>query len=569
MVKKNIVAPGQTLFAMGTLGAGTELLVDAGTATQPGGVVEIRVHAANKSRVSLYGSTAPGVGAASATIRASGYLINQGTITFGAGEPTGYNSGIYGASASATVFGVLSNAGTINLSANANGAMLDLAAGGVLTNSGMINAHGGSDVNGSTGAGAGSTITVAGTLNCTAGGHVSLYGGRAPMAGTTATGAFMEVTGVLTNAAAGIVRVVGAEEGAQSSGIASGGSLDIAASGHFYNAGNLLVESTYSTLSPGFGSASGGGVLSVEGTLQNTGFVTVYAGHGETGSTEQGGTMVVTGLFTNYNSVIVAQGNDLSGPGGTGLGGVLLVAGTMVNDRLTYAQYAGLVAYGGGGSIDPAHLATGGTIGVSGTLDNVTGILLGAGYQARARAGYYGGQGAQLNDSGTILNQSTIYVALGVTGASATFDITGTLTQDGGSITGGGVVINNGTIDALHTASIGAIGGHGVIDVAAGATLTLTGAIAAGQSIALAAGATIELASPENFQGVFTNIAAGATIDLLDMRIPSAQLAAGALSLTPTGGAPVVLQLGAAPPGFSLVSDGHGGTDLMVQSPHS
>jgi hypothetical protein len=569
MVKKIIVAPSQTLFVAGTLTAGTQLVVDAGTATQPGGVVEVRGHAANKGHVFLYGSGAPGVSAASGTIAAGGTLFNQGEITLEPGAPTSFDSGIYGAGASATVFGVLTNEGAIYLKANANGAVLDIAAGGVLTNQyGRINASGGGSFSGLPIPGFGATIIDSGTLANAIDGTLNLYGGSTPQAsGATTTGASMQVTGVLTNERAGIVRIWGAGEGAPTSGLATGGSLVIAAGGYFYNAGVVDVRAVQSTSSQGFGNTSTGGLLTVAGTMVNAGFLQLDGGQGEIGSTQQGATMVVTGLFTNNGSVTVAQGNDLTGPGGAGLGAMLLVEGTMINDRLAYPQYAALTVYGGSGTKDPSHPATGGTVSVSGTLDNVTGIRLDAGY-AYSRPGYSGGLGAQLTDSGFILNQSTIYVALGVTGASATFEITGTLTNDGGSITGGGVVTNNGTINALHTATIGAVGGNGAIDVESGATLTFAGAVGAGQRIALAAGATLNLGSAQDFQGVFTNIAAGATIDFIDMHIATAYAAAGALTLTNGSAAPLMLQLGAAAPGFSLVSDGHGGTDLTFQSTH-
>ena len=219
--------------------------------------------------------------------------------------------------------------------------------------------------------------------------------------------------------------------------------------------------------------------------------------------------------------------------GGTGGAGVYLNGGTLV--------MAGTIAGGLGG----ASMANPGAMGDAVQFGTPAGTLVvdpGATFQ------------------GAIVANANVDDTLVLAGTAS-----GTLTGFGTSITGFTTI----TEDAqAHWTLGGAISGGGALDIGAGAVLTLDGAVNIA-SIAFAAGSeTLHLALPGQVTSVFDGFAAGDVIDLETLTATSLRYGHGTLTLFDGRAQVDTLHFAGAltSSDFGVVSDGHGGTDVVFET---
>jgi hypothetical protein len=292
--------------------------------------------------------------------------------------------------------------------------------------------------------------------------------------------------------------------------------------------------------------------------------VETLTGQANVGSAVFSGNSVLAGSFT-MASLAMGQGDA---------GGLLDVGAAATLNAGTLAEASGSLIANGAGSAIAAISAT-----------------LGDGEQGAGAAAcnLYATGGGRVQIGTLVLNASTatLYadtassIEIGTLGGAAL----GALTIDPGAMLSGqgdadayAAVVNNGTIAAQGgTLLVGALSGHGLLEIGAGAVLTLNGATAAGQAVQFA-GAMATLALATEFdapQGTTTGFAAGDAIDLLGSPISAATYATGSGgtgTLTLYYGSQVadrlILAGNYAGDVFLTASDGQGGT-LITVTPES
>lgn len=304
---------------------------------------------------------------------------------------------------------------------------------------------------------------------------------------------------------------------------------------------------------------------------------------------ETGVSLIGGGLVTNQGSGTIAGqisiGIWISGASGAvlnqgaiegGLTGVLLSAGGTVTNA-TGGQITaldGIRIEGGAGTIIHAGgiVSTGGTaIGFAAGFDHrlimgpgaVTDGLVDGGNSPGTppsstlelavgpATGTITALGSQFVNFGQILiDAAASWVLAGGNSLSAQTTLTnqGSLSLDGGTLTGGAAMVNTGLVHVASSRSrIGTLGGDGVIDLGQQATLTIGGSVAAAATIDLSHDTgRLLLDDPFAFQGLIDGFSPGDIIDLPDTMVASSAmiLAGNTLSVTVAGTAsPLLLRL--------------------------
>jgi hypothetical protein len=586
-IENSVTNSGTISVNYGILGDGGQLLIAAGAT--------LTSAPDSNALLTLQARSFEGMG--SATLTDSGVLINGAGDTINVdGAAASYYDG-----AQLLVAGTLQNGGTLNVvSAQIfredfyftpmNSGTINVS--GVLQNTGLVQIGGSEGFRGAYGGDGvlldSGTITNEGSIT------IAGFGGGSAYCGT------LDVTGVLENSG-NIFLDPGANE--ISYGVAIGQLID---AGVMTNSGtltlggaqlNYVYQGSAATI---FGVLTNtnaiaiqqDGTLTIEGpgSLVNMAGLTVNGGAGSAySSAETAGGLDVEGSMENSGSLNFGgglSGFDKPGYAYGGAGAQITVAGVFTNSgTVSGGGGSGGYRYFGG----TEYYGTGATVTVSGLMTNagLTELLAGT----RSYAGLYG-TGATLIDSGTLTNAGTIIVDGGPGIASALLTVTsaGTLANTGtiegtGTIDNAGLLIASGTISASTLSNVGTLAiiansaltigsaitadatHPGVVDIAAHATLTLAGSVAANQEIAFAGpGVTLVLAYPSAFAGSLGGFAPGDTIDLANLHLIAASAFGGTLDLTLANGATFDLRLDAplSAPALTLAADGHGGTDLLL-----
>jgi hypothetical protein len=564
------VQAGHTRLVQGTLEHRDFFYVDAGTGSLPGGVVEVLGSATNDGYVCLFGNATPGTAGAYGLVGPAGTLTNNEVIRIQGAHSSA--PGVYGAAATVVVEGVLNNDDYF------------IGVGAALA------------PNGITGYLTGGSSTLAVMATGTIYNNSQIYLLSSNEQGSGVGGAVLDDAGLIVNT--GYI-------GAYSSGsytLSAGARIDIA--GVFVNDRYLFLNSrafsTTSISSSGYLDNAAGAyvvlqrdnVLDVSGRLYSTGELTF----------DPSSSVTVTGALTNLGDMVVAgdYGEYIRSPGSPS-GAMVSVTGVLTNG--VSSTHTGVMnVYGG--SANQAYELLGGTVDLSGVLNNSGTVLLygGRSYSGRYSQSGYGGGGALFVDSGTLANSGYLYVGVGSVGANTKesgTDAMLTVTSGGqlindGVITGRGIVdnagviltrgdgtlwvgrlINDGTIGVASGGALsigGAIaadtGAFGSLSIAAGGMLTIEGAVARDQTVHFAgAGGTLVLGDVAGFGGALAGLAVGDAVDFLGLDVSRAQASGAGLEMGLSNGATFDLALDAALTGVSLrlVHEG-GGTELVVSA---
>jgi fibronectin-binding autotransporter adhesin len=322
--------------------------------------------------------------------------------------------------------------------------------------------------------------------------------------------------------------VVGNQAGGTGAVTVTGVGSKITNSGHFivgnYGIGTLTLSAgaTVTTTTPA-GSTVDGAIIG--GNSGGTGHVTVTG----TGSTWSIGSDLVVGS------------------GGAGVLTIGAGGAVSASSILVAAAGTGSVNLSGAG----AKLTIGGNaqLGASGdaSISVGTGSVFSVGGTTELKQGAITMAGGTFSDS----NALTIDAGQHVTGF-------GTL-QAGSFANQGAVVANGGTLSF-----IGGMTGTGALDIASGATLSLTGSVSSGQRVGFeAAAGQLKLGLPAQFSGSIYDFVKGDTIDLASIAASSLTFSGHILTVHESGGATFGLTFGGSYTQASFgspISDGHGGT---------
>jgi hypothetical protein len=266
------------------------------------------------------------------------------------------------------------------------------------------------------------------------------------------------------------------------------------------------------------GNAAGSGTVNVSGGLLDIQSSNFVLGNLQTNTGTHG---QASGLLTQTGGIVLVESGSAiflssKGDGEYNLdGGTLKVGGTGLRS-----------SYNGGGGSGALHMG-GGTLAVTGSsLSTDAAIVL---------------------DSGT---ESVL--SLGALNASFS-----------GTLTGAGTLDLSGT----GTAGFASLGGTGTVSIGTGSTLSVTGAVGSGETIAFTGtGGTLSLAAPGSFAGAITGFTGGDRIDLtslafVDGGTASLDAVTGILTVTEGAGTFTRHLIGDfTGQFFHLADDGHGGT---------
>ncbi len=272
-------------------------------------------------------------------------------------------------------------------------------------------------------------------------------------------------------------------------------------------------------------------------------------------------------------ALIAGSGGTITGPGTSALASF---AGAWTLDgvfRFTTLAASGGFAIAAGSAVTAGTVTLAGTLSQSGALTATT-LDLGAATLLLQGA-------AALRASAAGLGSATIQLAGGAlleignlgTGAAGVLTVDAGIRAAGHDFTLIAAIANAGTIATDGSAAIqGAVGGPGVLEIGAGASLRIAGSAGAGQDIRLAAGATLDLAAG-SAAGWISGLLAGSAILLpagIDgaSYVPVSGALSGRLSLTAGGTPAATLDLRGDYAGrtFSLGPSG-GGVALGTDAP--
>jgi fibronectin-binding autotransporter adhesin len=347
-----------------------------------------------------------------------------------------------------------------------------------------------------------------------------------------------------------------------------------------YGKGTLLVESGGAVSSGNYngvvgmvlGNQSGGsGTVTVTGV----GSKITNSGHFIVGNYGIGTLTISAGatVATTTPSGSTVDGATIGG--NTGGIGHVTVTGTgstwaIGSDLVVGSAGAGTLTVGAGGTVSAGSIlvaATGtGTVNLSGAAAALT-VSGTAELGATGKAAISIGAGSVFSVSGTTeLKQGVITMAGGkfMDTASLTIDalqrVTGFGTLQAAGFTNQGTVVANGGTLSF----IGGMTGTGSLDIATGATLSLTGSVSSGQrAVFEAATGQLKLGLPAQFSGSIYDFVKGDTIDLASIAASSLTFSGHILTVHESGGATFGLTFGGSYTQASFaapVSDGHGGT---------
>ena len=530
----------------------------------------------------------------SVTNAATGTISNYAGLRLSGGAGTVVNSGVISDTQYAVQLAsggvVLNNAGGVIASAFKYG--LTVAGGGTVTNAGTItggNGHAAVKFDASTsrlivragavfqgavqGGGANSTLELASSTasgvitglgtSFTGFGNVTVDAG----ASWNLAGSATIASGVLTNSGTvsgnttlgsgtSLVNTAGARFAATAVGKAGGVSIVNAGAitGAYY--GVQLAGGSVTNLAGGTISNNDAVLIgTASGTVTNSGsigarYFGVRLSSGGIVTNTAGGTIsgsLAVSAYGGAGSTVMNAGVINGSLNGTAATAVQLGSGTSRLIVKAGAVFTGAVL--GGGANSTLELSTGG------------GTLSGLGTQ-------FTGFGAIQVDSGT---QWTLTGANTVASSSVITN-SGSLAILGATLTGGGGLVNNGSI-LIDPSSVmvSSLSGTGSVTIDAGSSLTVSGAVGSGETIVFSGtGAVLDLGTPSAMAGTIAGFAQGDTIDLASL----AFAAGGTVALNSAtdvltiveSGTTVTEQLAGNFTGkyFKLASDGGGGTALSL-----
>ncbi len=322
------------------------------------------------------------------------------------------------------------------------------------------------------GSGAPSTVTVDGAAPGTLQGTISLTADAGGAVLNFAGGGAIAQIGGGNGGTSGSISLNGAGAAVESSGaagnsglsqlgiIASNGSLDleggatVATTTGLGNAGGITVDTS---------GAAGGGALSLGGALANSGTVTIGTSalaSGDTASltarslasgTWQGSLTLTSGSGGGTAQFVTGSGITTIGPGGSisvNGGQAYLETQSGANADTALASL-GAIASGGQLTLD-----NGAAVSTSGTLTNDGTVGVDVGYQAG---------GSRLTVNGDLANEGSLYIGNSNGLAAPTVTVTGTLVNSGGI-----AVYGNGTAGANASLGAGALENTGSISLIGG-----------------------------------------------------------------------------------------------------
>jgi len=571
----------------------TLLITDMGSVTPTAygaaGIVtgSQRAHITNLGSVTggYGGKTGYADGGVGIALAHGGRLINAGTIRGGLSAYSDYNSAHKYAESNAgdgvTGTGVnLVNTGSIygglglytKYGYHGGGTAVDLS-GGTIVNQGKI--AGGSCANGGTlGAGlqiAGGQLMNAGIITggSAGGGYSYDYNG-----GRGGTGVSVSGRTIITNTGT----IAGGTGFSAEFGGGGGFGVNLGA-GVLKNQGTILGGDGAGGRYSGGG---GDGVAIAGGSLTNAGLIIGGIAGGPEGhysGTGGVGVFMQSGKISNFGTIISLSqsfGGDDSGAPGPGLS---MISGLTEN--------FGLIATTGASPNNPNYPYIGVEVG-GGTLSNFGTIAGGLdnGVFVGGDAVTFGANAATLIvhahsvfKGDVVANSVNDTLVLGAGGGTLTglgSNFTGFVAINevsGGTWTlaGAAILTANANLNAAGALGLsGAVTGGGTLTLGTGANVTAQSGLAVTDIIfAAGGGESLTLADSAGTTGTLTGFSSSDTIDLVNLIANGASFANGTLSLLDDGHAvgQLILAGSYATADFSVVSDGSGGTDLLVDTP--
>jgi T5SS/PEP-CTERM-associated repeat protein len=384
--------------------------------------------------------------------------------------------------------------------------------------------------------------------------------------------------------------------------IAVGGEVIVGSAG----SGTLEVRGVAASLSAGSAiigqGATGTGTVRVNGgEWMNSGALTV-GGAGSGTLTIDGSDNGVTGQVTAYN---VNIGNQAIGHGTVFLdSGELLVAnyaaaantltvgGAGTGDLTLHGASEVAVGYALGGAVvsgnpvsNTGHLTVGDTLGGQGHVviaDDSTILVYGdttVGSAGVVTLGGSAGDDALLAMTVSLTVNSGGIVSLGEADATIRAPVIdvdsggvisglGTLSGDlgGNQTTTSADIVNDGTIEARGGDLLvyGNITGNGTLSIASGATMTLEGAVASGETVQFSPHATLVIADPGAFHGVISGFDASDTLVIGGEQATGVTWSGGTMTIDLPSGALQYSVSGDYSAGFVSHANGLGGSTLQA-----
>jgi len=354
----------------------------------------------------------------------------------------------------------------------------------------------------------------------------------------------------------------------------------------FSNSGTISIAA--GTLDLGGPTVSLGGLVTGAGTLVLGGNTVNLAA----GLTAQVGGLVLSGINTTATlsenlpysgAFVLGAGVPLYGEGHTlTLSGNATLAGKFVG--------LGTLAVSGVAEIGGFTLAAGATLADSGTIGQDVNIFLGTTTSDAVTLAIGSGGSWNIQDDASILG--TANTVINNAGQLAKLGLTGTSLLNAEILNSGTVLVASGTLElgqsvtnnALISVSDGELITEGAVFASSGqsgslslgynATLAVFASIAPQETIAFAGTADLlQLHAPGQFGATITGFGVGDTIDLPGVIANGFSYTASTLTLIDTLGTTVTTVASLALPGLanpsslSLLADGQGGTELVLNHP--
>ena len=442
------------------------------------------------------------IGAATTSTALTGLSLNAGTLSLRG------NSGYGAGGAAVTTTTALTNEGTLWVDQYGGDGGSKLAIGGALVNH-VTTLIGNGSLTAST------TVTATGLSNS---GSLTLQGNvtsgttnQATLDITAATGAAttgflriggdadLELISKITSVASGTTLEL---DGAQARASIGAATTSTALTGLSLNAGTLSLRGN-----SGYG--AGGAAVTTTTALTNEGtlWVDQYGGDG-------GSKLAIGGALVNYGAAVIGNGS--------------------LSDSTTLTA-TGLANYG--------------SITLQGDTSHLAELLL---------------SGTATNDGALTIGAST---ELGVT-ASGSFTQDAGTTTVAGTLAGATINANGGLLD--FTSALTAGDGTGALHIGAAGVLEFGSGVDSSHVVTFrASSGTLELGSAASFKGEIAGFSGSDVIDLLGTNATgfsySGSSTSGSLTLTGSSGTIATLAFTGShsTSSFSLVSDGHGGTDIV------
>jgi hypothetical protein len=368
--------------------------------------------------------------------------------------------------------------------------------------------------------------TGAGALEATNGGRLILEGAHAAEL-TVGGGTPLQAVG--TGSRVELSNVSVDYETISASG---GGVIDVLAGGATLEADDLA----------GLVRVSAGATLSLNYGLQNDGVI-------DLGATGEAAELLLTPFYASGTIAATGSGTILMGDDA----GTVITDSTFTGVFLNDNTIAGAGQIGAGADMG---LVNQGVIDATG--ENALVINVGAAEAMNEAGGVFEASGA-----GGLLLAGGVFDNLGVIAA-----------LEGGSVTlGPGVALTNNNLveaDGGDVTLLGYVRGVGTLEVFAGSTLEIGGAVANTQNVVFSAGTgeTLKLDTPSTFVSPIGDWAIGDTIDLAGDDATSAAISGDTLTVGLNGGGSLNYTLNTPPSGVTigLASDGDGDTDLTLSA---